>query len=289
MHRILIVDDEQFMLNSLKRILEQEDYMVITASNGEEAMSVVTTTDVDVIISDESMPGISGSNLISLINRLFPSIVSIILTGNPTIESMTYAVNEGNAFKYLSKPIYSKDILENVAKAVQLRKALKNTPQTAHSPEQIICPVTNPMVQDTISAKEFVSSLPEEKLAHTDKLLELTNQMFVEINKMELTCLCNNLENIEKLAGEIASILAELENFTPVIEALRLFQTEVRFITDNYSIEHIHNLLPLLYLIEEQLSEWAVNIFVHQNAGDINYISGDLRQMASQIKISSFE
>lgn len=101
---ILIVDDEQHILSALKRALRGEPYLIIAASNGEEALDIVLHRKISVVVSDERMPGMSGVDLLSNVKRLAPEVVRIMLTGQTRIESAMGAVNQGEIFRFFLKP-----------------------------------------------------------------------------------------------------------------------------------------------------------------------------------------
>lgn len=103
-NRILIVDDEEQILNALKRTFMNEDYIIDLAHSGEEALEMVGKRPYKVIISDERMPGMSGSDLLSMVSLRCPELVKILLTGHASVESAMKAVNEGEITRFMLKP-----------------------------------------------------------------------------------------------------------------------------------------------------------------------------------------
>jgi len=101
---ILIVDDEPNVLTSLKRIFAESPIVVHTAGNAEEAMDILKTNPVKVVISDERMPSIKGSQLLSMVREQFPRTVRIILTGYADIEAAIRAVNQREIYRFFTKP-----------------------------------------------------------------------------------------------------------------------------------------------------------------------------------------
>jgi DNA-binding NtrC family response regulator len=104
MDSILIVDDDFNVLTSLKRALMDEPYNVLVAENAEEGLELMKKHHIKVVISDEKMPGMSGSEFLSLVKRLYPNTVRIMLTGNASIEAAMNAVNKGEIYRFFSKP-----------------------------------------------------------------------------------------------------------------------------------------------------------------------------------------
>lgn len=103
-NRILIVDDEPHILKALSRTLAGEDYEVMTAGGGEEALELVRRYKFKVVVSDERMPGMYGSELLGTISIRQPEVVKMLLTGYASVEAAIRAVNEGEICRFLVKP-----------------------------------------------------------------------------------------------------------------------------------------------------------------------------------------
>lgn len=101
---IMIVDDEPSVLAALARLLGEEGYEIHSAASGEEALRRLERTHVQVLITDERMPGMSGTELLSILRRRYPHIVRIILTGKAHLEDAMRAVNKGEIYRFFTKP-----------------------------------------------------------------------------------------------------------------------------------------------------------------------------------------
>ncbi|SFN35582.1 PAS domain S-box-containing protein/diguanylate cyclase (GGDEF) domain-containing protein [Formivibrio citricus] len=101
---LLLVDDEEFVLNALVRLLRTEGYNLLTANSGPAALEVLAHNEVHVILSDQRMPGMSGSEFLSQVRGLYPETVRLVLSGFADLALVTDAINRGNVYKYLSKP-----------------------------------------------------------------------------------------------------------------------------------------------------------------------------------------
>ncbi|MCH7752048.1 MAG: response regulator [Planctomycetes bacterium] len=101
---VLLVDDEPNLLHALTRALRQQPYRINTARSAEEAMDILKAHRVDLIVSDEIMPGTCGSRFLSWVADNFPEVVRIILTGQPNVPSALRAINEGKVYRYFTKP-----------------------------------------------------------------------------------------------------------------------------------------------------------------------------------------
>lgn len=101
---ILVADDEKNIRNGLSLALEDEGYNVFTAENGEQAWSLLTREDIDLLITDLRMPKVSGNELLKKVSGAYPTMPVVILTGHGTIESAVEAMRNG-AVDFLTKPL----------------------------------------------------------------------------------------------------------------------------------------------------------------------------------------
>ena len=102
--RLLLVDDEDNILRSLQRVLRKEPYELTTATSGEEAIRLMEDQRFDLVISDARMPGMDGPTLLATIKQRFPWCIRILLTGYADINSTISAINDGQIYRYISKP-----------------------------------------------------------------------------------------------------------------------------------------------------------------------------------------
>jgi response regulator RpfG family c-di-GMP phosphodiesterase len=102
-YKVLVVDDEPANLRMVERLL-RKDYQVMTAISGEEALEILSREAVDLIITDQRMPGMSGTDLLRESMQTSPDATRIILTGYTDIESLIEAINTSRVYKYVSKP-----------------------------------------------------------------------------------------------------------------------------------------------------------------------------------------
>ncbi len=113
--KILIVDDQPLVLSVLRDILSFGPYRVLAVGSAEEALQLLEGESVDVVISDERMPGMQGSEFLTIVRNKYPQVVRIILTGHASVESAMRAVNESEIFRFLTKPV-NRDVLHQAVK-----------------------------------------------------------------------------------------------------------------------------------------------------------------------------
>ena len=115
---ILLLDDEPQVTEALKRALRREPYTFLTASSAAEAQRLLEGNEVDVVISDEQMPGMSGSQFLSTVRKQFPNTIRMILSGQATLEAAVRAINEGEVYRFFLKPCNPTDLMFTVKQAL---------------------------------------------------------------------------------------------------------------------------------------------------------------------------
>jgi len=120
-HTVLLVDDEPNVLAGLARVLHKESYTILTAQSAEEAARVLETGSVDGIVSDEEMPGMSGTEFLARLAAERPDTVRIVLTGRPTLPAALRAINEGKVYHFFTKPCNEIDLAITIRRALEYR------------------------------------------------------------------------------------------------------------------------------------------------------------------------
>jgi diguanylate cyclase (GGDEF)-like protein/PAS domain S-box-containing protein len=123
---LLLVDDEPNILNSLSRLLRREGYAILTATSPLEAFELLAKHPTQVVVSDQRMPEMSGTEFLSRVRQLYPDTVRLVLTGYTDLESVTGAINRGAIYKFLTKPWDDDQLREQIREAFRLAK------QSAH-------------------------------------------------------------------------------------------------------------------------------------------------------------
>jgi diguanylate cyclase (GGDEF)-like protein/PAS domain S-box-containing protein len=101
---LLIVDDEENILAALRRLLRREGFRVLTANSGKEGLDLLAVNRVQVIISDQRMPGMSGTEFLAIAKELYPDTIRMILSGYADLTAVTDSVNQGEVYKFMTKP-----------------------------------------------------------------------------------------------------------------------------------------------------------------------------------------
>lgn len=117
--KVLVVDDEPALLRAMERLLKASGYEVLTAVDGGDAVRILRDGGLDVVISDISMPGTNGVDLLRYSRMVEPDVPVILVTGAPSVETAIKALDYG-AYKYLLKPVKPAELKEVMQKAAQM-------------------------------------------------------------------------------------------------------------------------------------------------------------------------
>ena len=119
--RILIVDDEEVLRDVLEVVLRREGFDVVLASSGEEALNVLDTDAIDLVILDVMLPGISGIDTLRAIRIADPLLPVVVITAFSSIDGAIEAMKHG-AFHYIPKPFKNEEVVLTVNKALEQRR-----------------------------------------------------------------------------------------------------------------------------------------------------------------------
>lgn len=117
---ILFIDDEERILRSIASIFWEEDYNVLTTTDANEALSLLEKQNIHVLVSDQRMPMMLGMDLLKKAREISPNTVRLLLTGYADTHSAIQCVNEGEIFRYLTKPWQNDDLKAKIAQAIQI-------------------------------------------------------------------------------------------------------------------------------------------------------------------------
>jgi len=109
-HNVVIVDDEQHVLNALQRLLRDENYTLSTTTRPTDVIDVVKRAPLSLIISDYEMPEMTGVELFKTVKAICPETIRIILTGKADMQATIRAINEGEVFRFITKPWDDEDL-----------------------------------------------------------------------------------------------------------------------------------------------------------------------------------
>jgi len=117
--KVLLVDDEEPILNSLRRLLRGQPYDVLLATSGAQALEIIEQQPVNLVMSDARMPNMDGATLLALVHERYPATARIMLTGYADPSAIIKAINEGQIHRYISKPWNDEEMLLTLRQALE--------------------------------------------------------------------------------------------------------------------------------------------------------------------------
>jgi DNA-binding NtrC family response regulator len=124
---VLCVDDDPNMLAANARVLRLEPVQVVTTTSPREAIQILSATKVAVLVSDFEMPEMSGVELCAEARRVAPDTIRILLTGRGTFDTAVSGINDGEIFKFLSKPVMPDRLRKEVKAGIEKHRELASS------------------------------------------------------------------------------------------------------------------------------------------------------------------
>ena len=126
-HTVLLVDDDRELLDGLRRTLHREPYDLLLAASAGEALTLLAGRLVDVVVSDEGMPGMSGTEFLARLQTEYPDTIRIMLTGQASLALAVRAINQGHVYRFFTKPCNAIEIGIALRQALQQRELVRKS------------------------------------------------------------------------------------------------------------------------------------------------------------------
>jgi len=135
---ILIVDDEPAVVDGIVRSLRRPEYELLGVTSSQAALELLRSRRVDVVLCDHLMPGMTGLELMGIVRDRYPDTVRIMLTGHADLQTAVKAINQGEIYRFLSKPCPSEELQVTVHLGLERLLALIRTqPELAAMLEEV--------------------------------------------------------------------------------------------------------------------------------------------------------
>jgi DNA-binding response OmpR family regulator len=118
--KILIVEDDSFIITFISKVLKSQGYLVTTAITGKEALEKFQTSNYNLVLLDIGLPDMKGTEILKRIREVNQDIIAIMITGDPQLESSVDSINYG-ADGYLIKPVNDTDLIDVVEEKIRQR------------------------------------------------------------------------------------------------------------------------------------------------------------------------
>lgn len=220
MKTILVVDDEITVRRALERFLAPKGYQVITASDGEEAISKLQDHPVDLVLTDLGMPGLGGLEVLAAAKAVDPRPEVIVMTGQGSIDTAVDSMKNG-AYDYVCKPFQLKEIDRLVADAMirRFRNSREDKIQELHQikseflaivSHELRTPLASIIGYTSILLEQILGTLSEEQLAALKRVGLKSNELLGLINDMlELSALSTGPVQTEKGVCDLRHLVME--------------------------------------------------------------------------------
>ena len=196
--KILFVDDEPSVLDGYKRMLHNE-FLVCTAIGGEVGLAMIHNCDpYSVVISDMRMPGMNGAEFLSQVRQKSPETVRMLLTGYTDINAAIKAVNEGNIFRFLTKPCMKETLVEAIHIGLEQHRSImteKKLAKKAQIIEESMSETADICQWDNFEGPTGLPG-PTQARNHLAPLFGIDTQSYVVLLKLSM------LQTVEQRYGE---------------------------------------------------------------------------------------
>ncbi len=168
---ILVVDDDEDILDLIDRHLSNRGYEVLTAYDGEQAISLLEKLRFDLVITDLKMPKFDGMEVLRRAKERDPNIEVVILTGHGTMDNVVEALRDGGAFDYLQKPLHNIKQLSFVTKKALERKRLRieneKLLEAIHETNSRLREKVKRVTRDLTGVVQLISSSSDKEIKNT--------------------------------------------------------------------------------------------------------------------------
>jgi len=210
---ILLVDDEANILSALRRLLRPAGYRILTAESAAEALDLLDTDPVDLVISDMRMPGMDGATFLTRVREQWPRTLRILLTGYADMEATIAAINQGEIYRYVAKPWNDHDLKLLVGDALEMRRLAQENERlaelTAAQNEELKTLNTGLEQRVAERTKALTQALKQTDAAH-QKLRETylaTVRVFTEVIESRSSVLAGHGRRVADVARSIGRLL----------------------------------------------------------------------------------
>ena len=157
--QLLFVDDEQRVLNSM-RIMFRREYDLHLASSGAEALEIIRGGKIDVIVADHRMPGMTGVEVLTQVRSLSPRTVRILLTGYADLDAVEGSINDGEVFRFLTKPCPPDQLRDAISLAVDVARKTELAANDPDPSDEILTPILVDTETDAVEPQTAPASAP---------------------------------------------------------------------------------------------------------------------------------
>jgi DNA-binding NtrC family response regulator len=210
---LLFVDDEERILRTL-RLMFTSRYAVRTTTSGHEALDILRRERVHALVSDQRMPIMPGVELLRQAREVSPNTMRLLLTGYSDLQAVAGSINEGEIFRYISKPWNSEEIRVTIGSAVDIALSLDNPPPDEIHPEPLDERIL--VIDDDPDTARQITALLDQRMPGRHRV----------VCAADVESLLQVLQQ-DDFALVISEVRLAGENITDIIKALKRHQPHV--------------------------------------------------------------
>lgn len=204
--RLLFVDDEEYVLSSLRRLFLGWEYDILTACSGEQALGLLDGEEIPLVISDHKMPGMQGVDLLKRIKEVSPHTIGILLTGVSDKQIAVDAINSGAVYRYIAKPWDDNEVKLIVREALEkydIEKENRMLSAAIRKQNKLL----RELNQNLQRAKELLTiSFRRYMNEHlVQEILESSQPVSLSGDKRDVTVLISDIRGFTSLAESMAT------------------------------------------------------------------------------------
>lgn len=274
MDKILLIDDEIYILKALERLLRRAGYQVLTAENAEQALQVLAANSCQVVISDYRMPDMTGGILLKQINAQYPQIICMILSGYADFNAVVNLLNAGIAFRFLQKPWDDEQLLVEVETAIHKYKANRS----AHIRTQYLISSAEPLLEVTQAGTILRSNVALQQVLHTSagelKGAQLT-QLFTgcsETSMAQFLALQQSQLVVSRNGRDFEFVMQKADNEVKLIK-LQLLDELPPLVTSTVNLPMVLNQNQLIQEIDNLLYDDEIFAVVSLQVRDFHLLA----------------
>lgn len=215
---VLFVDDEKNILNSIRRELMDESFDKLFAGSGDEALQILQEQEVAVLVTDMRMPGMTGLDLLKIVQEKHPDVIRIILTAYSHISTLVSAINSGQVYRYLTKPWkLETDFIPAIRQALEFHR---NIVQRKHVLQKLkaknlemnkrnfeIQSLLKQIEKSDAQKSACLCRLNEEVVPYVTDVLSTTGEILESKDMVSLEQILKELRRLNEEGGKVTEVL----------------------------------------------------------------------------------
>jgi signal transduction histidine kinase len=261
---VLVLDDEPKVLSGLKRALRKEPYELLCATSAEEAFAILQERPIDVVISDQDMPGMTGTAFLAQVRQAYPSTCRFMLTGKATLDVALQAINDDAVRQFFTKPCDPETLaqgIRNVMKEKLLEHAIEQARQRElQLQDRLLSHVSHELRSPLAAIYQFITILLDGLAGE----LSPEQRDYLEIalrNVNQLRAMVSDLLDCTRAANGQLTITPKPIEVTPIVlETLHTLRPSATQKGIDLRVDLPHTGLPMVLADPVRLRQVLANI-----------------------------